>query len=343
MTKTLFGKKDNTDIFLYTLENKNGVKAVLSNYGALITELWVPDKNGETADVCLGYDTLEEYLVNGNFYGALIAPNANRIGGAAFTINGKEYKLDVNDGDNNLHSHRDLGAHKLVWDAQEEENAVTFTLQMKDMELGFPGNKEMKVRYELTDANELRLIYDITSDCDTVINPTQHCYFNLNGHGSGTINNHKIQINASAYTPTYPGSIPTGEIASVVGTPMDFLQPHAIGERCDDAFEQLTLAGGYDHNWVLDGFDGSVRKVVEVSNESGTRTMEVYTDLPGMQFYAGNFMKDEIAKKGKTYGYRTGFALETQYYPDTPNRPEFPGDIFGPERPYHSETIYKFV
>ena len=342
MTKTLFGKKDGTDIYLYTLENKNGMKAVLSNYGALIIRLWVPDKNGETADVALGYATLEESLVNGNFYGALIAPNANRIGKAAFTLNGKTYNLDVNDGENNLHSHRDLGTHKLIWDAAEEENAVTFTLQMKDMELGFPGNKELKVRYELTDENELRMVYDGSSDCDTVLNPTQHCYFNLDGHGAGTINNHVIQINASAYTPTYPGSIPTGQIAPVAGTPMDFLQPHAIGERCDDEFEQLKMAGGYDHNWVLDNFDGTVRKVVEVSNASGSRTMEVYTDLPGIQFYAGNFMEDEIAKDGKAYGYRTGFALETQYYPDTPNRPEFPSDIFGPKRPYHSETIFKF-
>ena len=318
------------------------MKAVLSNYGALIIELWVPDKNGVMADVCLGYDTLEEYLVNGNFYGALIAPNANRIGNASFTLNGKEYKLDVNDGPNNLHSHRDLGTHKLIWDAAEEDNAVTFTLQMKDMELGFPGNKEMKVRYELTDENELRLVYDITSDCDTVINPTQHCYFNLDGHGAGTINNHVIQINASAYTPTYPGSIPTGEIAPVAGTPMDFTSPCAIGARCDADFEQLKMAGGYDHNWVLDGFDGSVRKVVTVSNADATRTMEVYTDLPGIQFYAGNFMKDEPAKAGKTYGYRTGFALETQFYPDTVNRPEFPSAIFGPDRPYHSVTSYKF-
>ena len=342
MAKTLFGTKDGAEVFLYTLENKNGMKAVLSNYGALIIELWVPDKNGVLADVCLGYDTLEEYLVNGNFYGALIAPNANRIGNASFTLNGKEYKLDVNDGPNNLHSHRELGTHKLLWDAAEEDNAVTFTLQMKDMELGFPGNKEMKVRYELTDENELRLIYDITSDCDTVINPTQHCYFNLDGHGAGTINNHVIQINASAYTPTYPGSIPTGEIAPVAGTPMDFTAPCAIGARCDADFEQLKMAGGYDHNWVLDGFDGSVRKVVTVSNADATRTMEVYTDLPGIQFYAGNFMKDEPAKAGKTYGYRTGFALETQFYPDTVNRPEFPSAIFGPDRPYHSVTSYKF-
>ena len=342
MKKELFGKKDGVDIYVYTLENSKGMKVEVSNFGALIIRLLAPDKEGKVVDVALGYDTPEEYFVNGNFYGALIAPNANRIGDASFTLGGTAYNLDINDGKNNLHSHREFGAHKCMWEAREEMDGILFTLRMKDMELGFPGNKEFHVRYEVTEMNELRITYDVTSDRDTIINPTQHCYFNLDGHGAGPITGHKLRLYAAAYTPTHPGSIPTGEIAPVAGTPMDFTQPRVIGERIDADFEQLRLAGGYDHNWVLDNYDGNIRKVCEVENQEGSRKMEVFTDLPGIQFYAGNFMEKEKGKDGSIYDYRCGFALETQYYPDTPNRPEFPSDVFGPDRPYHSTTIYKF-
>lgn len=343
MKKEFFGKIGDREVSLYTLENERGMKAVVSDFGALIVKICVPDKDGNVADVCLGYDTLEEYLVNGCFFGAVIGPNANRIGNARYTLDGVTYQLDVNDGVNNLHSHRDLGAHKRVWDAQEKDGGVLFTLRMKDGELGFGGNKTFQVLYEVTQDNELRITYDADSDKNTVINMTNHCYFNLDGHGAGSIESHSLQLLASSYTPADAGSIPYGEIAPVAGTPMDFTQSHVIGERIDADFEQLKMAGGYDHNWACDNCDGSVRKIAVVKNASGSRTMEVYTDLPGVQFYAGNFMEPETGKGGAAYDYRGGLALETQFYPDTPNKPQFPSSVFGPARHYHTTTIYRFL
>ena len=343
MKKELFGTVGGKEVFLYTLENKNGMKAVLSDFGALIIRIYAPDHNGELADVALGYDRLEPYLQNGCFLGAVIGPNANRIGNARFTLEGKTYQLDVNDGVNNLHSHMDLGVHKRIWQAQELDGGIRFSLKMEDGELGFGGNKTFSVLYEVTDDNSLRITYDADSDKNTVINMTNHCYFNLDGQGDETIEDHTLQIFASCYTPADEGSIPYGDIVPVAGTPMDFTQPHVIGERIGEDFEQLKMAGGYDHNWVCDGCDGSVRKVAVLRNASGSRTMEVYTDLPGMQFYAGNFLVEEEGKDGKSYRPRCGLALETQYYPDAPNKPQFPSSVFGPDRHYHTVTAYKFV
>lgn len=343
MKKELFGKAGDREVFLYTLENNKGAKAVVSDFGALIVRICAPDREGRLEDVCLGYDTLEEYFVNGCFFGAVIGPNANRIGNAQYTLNGVTYHLAVNDGVNNLHSHKDLGIHKRVWDAQEKDGGILFTLTMKDGELGFGGNKTFSVFYEMTQDNELRITYDADSDQDTVINLTNHCYFNLDGHGAGSIEGHKLQLLAKSYTPADAGSIPYGEIAPVAGTPMDFTQVHEIGERIDADFEQLKMAGGYDHNWVCDNYDGSVRKIAVLTNASESRTMEVYTDLPGVQFYAGNFIKPEKGKGGVTYDYRGGLALETQFFPDTPNKPQFPSSVFGPKRHYHSTTVYRFV
>lgn len=343
MKKELFGKAGEREVFLYTLENSKGTKAVVSDFGALIVRIWAPDQEGRLADVCLGYDTLEEYFVNGCFFGAVIGPNANRIGNAQYTLNGVTYQLAVNDGMNNLHSHKDLGIHKRVWDAQEKDGGILFTLTMKDGELGFGGNKTFRVFYEMTEENALRITYDADSDQDTVINLTNHCYFNLDGHGAGSIEGHKLKLLAASYTPADAGSIPYGEIAPVAGTPMDFTQMHVIGERIDADFDQLKMAGGYDHNWVCDHCDGSVRKIAVLTNASGSRTMEVYTDLPGVQFYAGNFIKPEKGKDGVTYDYRGGLALETQFFPDTPNKPQFPSSVFGPERHYHTTTVYRFV
>lgn len=343
MKKELFGKKDGREVSLYTLENSKGMKAVLSDFGALIIRIYAPDRDKKNDDVALGYDTLEEYLVNGNFFGAVIGPNANRIGDAQYTLEGVTYSLDANDGANNLHSHRDLGIHKRIWDAQEKEGGILFTLEVKDGEMGFGGNKKISVLYQVTEENGLRITYDADSDKNTVINMTNHCYFNLDGHGAGSIKSHSLQLFASAYTPADAGSIPTGEIAPVAGTPMDFTTPHVIGERIDADFDQLQMAGGYDHNWVCDGYDGSVRRIAVVKNASGSRTMEVYTDLPGVQFYAGNFLKPEAGKDGKTYDFRGGLALETQFYPDTPNKPQFPSSVFGPDRHYHTVTEYRFV
>lgn len=342
MNQELFGKIEEQEVWLYTLENSHGMKAVVSNLGALIIRIFAPDRDGNVEDVALGYDSMEEYLVNGDFFGAVIGPNANRIGNAQYTLNGETYRLDINDGVNNLHSHKGLGMHKRMWEAQEKDGGVLFTLEMKDGELGFGGNKIFHVLYEVTENNELRITYDAESDKDTVINLTNHCYFNLDGQGAGSIENHKLQIAAASYTPADAGSIPYGDIVPVAGTPMDFTEFHVIGERINEDFDQLIKGGGYDHNWVCDHCDGSVRKVAVVKNESESRTMEVYTDLPGIQFYAGNFIAQGAGKEGKTYGPRCGLALETQFYPDTPNKPQFPSSVFGPQRPYHTVTVYRF-
>lgn len=344
MAKELFGKTVNgEEVYLYTLSNQKGMTVKVMNYGAILVNVCVPDKNGEIKDVVLGYDKLEDYFVNSCFFGAVIAPNANRIGNASFTLNGRKYQLDVNDGPNNLHSHRELGGHKRVWEAEEGDHAVTFSVKIQDGEMGFPGNKTLKITYTLTEENELCLEYEGSSDEDTVLNMTNHCYFNLDGHDAGQITSHTMQLFADYYTPADAGSIPTGEIASVEGTPMDFRVPHVIGDRIDADFEQLNFAGGYDHNWVLNGYDGKVRKVAVAANASASRVMEVYTDLPGVQFYAGNFIEKEYGKDHAVYGKRSGFCLETQFYPDAPNKPAFPSSVFGPDRPYHTKTIFKFI
>lgn len=343
MKKERFGTVDGKEVFLYTLENANGMKVVLSDFGALIIRIFAPDKDGRLEDVALGYDSLEKYRENGCFLGAVVGPNANRIGGAQFVLDGKTYHLDVNDGVNNLHSHMDLGVHKRIWDAKEQDGGILFSLEMKDGELGFSGNRVFHVFYEVTQDNGLRITYDADSDKNTIINMTNHCYFNLDGQGADTIENHTLQILADSYTPADEGSIPNGDIVPVAGTPMDFTEPHKVGERIGEDFAQLKMAGGYDHNWVCRKYDGTVRKIAVLQNESGSRTMEVYTDLPGVQFYAGNFLVEEEGKDGKSYRPRCGLALETQFYPDTPNKPQFPSSVFGPDRHYHTVTEYKFI
>lgn len=343
MEKSLFGTTtDGKEIYLYTLENKQGMKAQVINYGAILVRLYVPDKNGKVDDVVLGYDKLEDYYVNGANHGATIGPNANRIANASFTLEGKTYQLDINDGVNNLHSHADLGYHKKVWEVLEGENNIIFKLETADGELGFPGNKKIEVTYTLTDDNELKIHYHGTSDKNTIINMTNHTYFNLAGHGAGEINDHILTLHAKKYTPVVAGAIPTGEIAAVSGTPMDFTNPRRIGDDIDADFEQLKLTGGYDHNWVLDGEEGTLRHIATVKEQATGRIMKTYTDLPGVQFYAGNFITKEIGKDNVIYDRRYGLCLETQYYPDTANQPSFPSAVFGPNRVYETTTIYKF-
>ena len=334
--------KDGKEVSLYTLENSRGMKAVVTDFGAILVRLMVPDAEGNCADVVMGYDRLEEYFDNDSFFGSVIAPNANRIAGARFSIDGVEYRLDANDGVNNLHSHKDLGSHKRVWDASETENGITFSLGMEDGELGFPGNKKLTVTYTLTEENELKLEYTGTSDKKTILNMTNHSYFNLDGHGAGDIADHVMTLYADTFTEILPGAIPTGKLYPVEGTPMDFRAPKRIGEEIDRDWEQLTLVGGYDHNWCLNGYDGNVRLVASVQNPSGSRTMKVYTDLPGVQFYTSNSLSERVGKDGVKYGRRGAFCLETQYYPDTANEPEFPSAVFGPDREYHTVTIFRF-
>lgn len=341
--KTVFGTmEDGTKIYMYSMENGKGMKAQVIDYGAILVNLYVPDKTGELADVVLGYDKLEGYYVNSANFGATIGPNANRIANASFILEGVKYQLDANDGPNNLHSHADLGYHKKVWNAAEGDNSVTFFLEGADGEMGFPGNKKIEVTYSLTEENELKIHYHGASDKNTIINLTNHTYFNLAGHDAGTIYDHKLTLHASHYTPVAEGAIPTGEIAPVKGTPMDFTVPKRIGDEIDADFEQLKLTGGYDHNWVPDGEAGTLRHIATVEEPSAGRVMKVYTDLPGVQFYAGNFLKPETGKNNAAYDYRCGLCLETQYYPDTANQPAFPSAVFGPEREYDSTTIYKF-
>lgn len=344
MEKREFGMTpDGRKITLYVLSNQNGMQACVTDYGAILTGLTVPDRDGAAADVVLGFDSPEGYFTNPSFFGATIGPNANRIGGAAFVLDGTRYELDKNDGENNLHSHRQLGYHKRLWTAEAEDSSVTFSLKDEDGSMGFPGNRIFHVTYTLDDANRLTLHYHGTSDRPTIINFTNHTYFNLCGHGAGSIEDHVLCLKASRYTPADKGSIPTGEIVPVAGTPMDFTTPHRIGERIDEPFEQLEFGGGYDHNWVIDGCSGEIRQFAELTAPGTGRVLKAYTDLPGVQFYAGNFIDPQKGKEGAAYGRRSGMCLETQFYPDSANKPAFPSAVFGPGREYDSTTIYEFT
>lgn len=334
---------DGREITLYRISNQKGMCAEVSSLGAVLVRLWVPDKDGKLADVVLGFDRGEDYLNNDSFFGTVIGPSANRIGKAAFSIEGKAYQIAKNDGENNLHSDKKNGYHKQLWTAEVLENGVQFTLEDKDGNLGFPGNKKISVTYTLSEKNGLRLHYHANSDKKTVLNLTNHSYFNLNGHNSGRIENHELWMAASSYTPSDAGSIPTGEIAPVAGTPMDFTVAKPVGRDIGADFVQLVQAGGYDHNWVIDGWDGTLRHFATVKAPESGRCMEAYTTLPGFQFYAGNFIGEQTGKKGAVYGPRMGLCLETQYYPDSVNHPNFPSCIFGEGREYDSTTEYRFV
>lgn len=342
--KSFFGKSpEGQDIILYTLSNSKGMEASVTNLGAILVKLIVPDADGKMDDVVLGFDSADRYYNNPSFFGAVIGPNANRIDRAEFTLDGVDYKLDVNDGPNNLHSHIDQGYHKRIWDAENDDMSVTFSLT-DNATMGFPGKKQISVTYTLDEDNGLTLHYHASSDVPTIINPTNHTYFNLNGAGNGDIGDHELWLKAAKYTPVVAGAIPTGEIASVSGTPMDFTVMKQIGLEIDADFEQLKLTSGYDHNWVVDGYDGKLRHIATVKSPKSGRTMETYTTLPGVQFYAGNFITPEAGKGGAAYEKRYGLCLETQYYPDTIHHENFPSCVFGGEgNDYDSVTLYKFI
>ncbi len=341
--KKIFGQTDNgQDVYIYSVSNSRGMRADVISFGAILVNLLVPDAKGELADVVTGYDNLKDYIEINSFFGATVGPNANRIGGASFTLDGTTYELELNDGANNLHSHMALGYQKRVWDSRENGNGVTFSLEDEDGSMGFPGNKKIAVTYSVTEDNELKIEYSGESDKNTIINLTNHTYFNLAGHKNESIHDHIMTINASKYTPVVAGAIPTGELAPVAGTPMDFTSPKRVGDEIDAAFEQLKLVGGYDHNWVIDGADGTLKEAARVTDPISGRTMITYTDLPGVQFYAGNAIAKHGGKEGAVYQGRCALCLETQYYPDTANKPDFPSAVFGPSRPYHSTTVYRF-
>lgn len=343
VVKEKFGTtKCGKDVYAYTLTNSAGMSARIINYGAILVNLLVPDKNGKVDDVVLGFDTLEGYFGNGSFFGATIGPSANRIAGASFEIDGRTYHIDVNDGANNLHSHMEDGYHKRVWDAVAGTDSVTLTLEGKDGEMGFPGNKKITMVYSLSEDNELKLSYHATSDADTIVNLTNHTYFNLSGHRAGKIEDHLLKLNATHYTPVVAGAIPTGEIAPVAGTPMDFTKMKPVGQDINADFEQLKLTKGYDHNFVIDGADGTLREIAEVYDPKSGRRMKAFTDLPGVQFYAGNCIGVETGKDNTEYGPRMGLCLETQYYPDNIHHANFPQAVFGPGKDYSAVTVYQF-
>lgn len=333
---------DGREIKLYTISNKKGMQVSAANIGAALVKVQVPDKEGKTADVVLGFDHGEDYLKNPSFLGIVVGPSANRIANGTFSVEGVTYKLDINDGVNNLHSHREKGWHKQLWESETAGNSVTFTWRDGDGDLGFPGEKQISVTYLLDEENALTIHYHGVSDRKTILNPTNHTYFNLEGHDSGSIEDHRLWLGASRYTPADAGSIPTGEIAGVKGTPMDFTVSKRVGRDMDSDFEQLKFAGGYDHNWVIDGWDGKLRHFATLKAPVSGRCMEAYTTLPGVQFYAGNFLEDQTGKGGVMYGYRHGLCLETQYFPDSVNKPGFPSCIFGGETEYDSVTVFRF-
>ncbi|MCM1175902.1 MAG: galactose mutarotase [Blautia sp.] len=344
VTKELFGKtRGGKEVYAFTLENENGMKARLITFGAILVNWYVPDKDGGVDDVVLGFDKLEDYYENESFFGTTIGPSANRTGNAGFRIDGKAYRIEANDGPNNLHSSIKYGYHKRVWEVAETgDNSVTLFLEAPDGDMGFPGNKRITMTYSLSADNALQLKYHGTSDKNTVINMTNHTYFNLSGHQAGRIEDHILTIHAGCYTPVLPGSIPTGEIVPVTGTPMDFTSPKPIGQDIEADFEQLKLGQGYDHNFVIDGADGTLREIAVVEDKKSGRRLKAFSTLPGVQFYAGNCIKTTTGKGGAIYEPRAGMCLETQYFPDAVNKPNFPSDIFGPDRDYDAVTVYRF-
>ena len=331
-------------IYVYHLTNQSGVEVCVLNYGCTIRNIFVPDKNGEKVDVVLGYDDFKEYFGNDCFLGATVGPTANRIANAKYTIDGKEFILPINDGPNNLHTDMNNGFHKRVWDAEEGANFVKFTLKAEDGDIGFSGNRVFELTFTLTDDNALELHYHATSDAKTLINMTNHAYFNLAGQASGSCLDHVMKMYTSHYTPVIDSAaIPTGEIASVEGTPFDFRVAKTIGKDIDADNEQLKFVGGYDHNYVIDGADGSMKVFCEVTAPATGITMKCSTDLPGFQLYAGNFLNHPNGKGGVAYKARDGFCLETQFYPNSINEAGFPDCVFGPDREYDTKTVYQFI
>jgi aldose 1-epimerase len=348
VTKESFGKTaDGENVDLYTLRNMHGVEAKITNYGGILVSLKVPDRGGKFDDVVLGFNDLDSYLKGHPYFGALIGRYGNRIAKGRFTLNGVEYKLAVNNGENHLHGGI-KGFDKVVWTGKEAKTtagpAVTLSYLSKDGEEGYPGNLNVRVVYTLTNKDELKIEYSATTDKDTVTNLTHHSYFNLAGEGNGDILNHQVLINATRFVPTDAGSIPTGELRKVAGTPFDFRKLTAIGARINQDDEQLKFGNGYDHTWVINGRPGAMRLAAQAYEPTSGRRMQVWTTEPGVQFYTGNFLDGTLTgKSGKIYQRRYGFCFETQHYPDSPNQPSFPTTTLKKGATYRSTTIYRFT
>lgn len=328
---------------LFTMKNSNGMVVTLTNYGAKIVSVYAPDKNGNFEDVILGFNSIGDYQNYGASHGAVVGPFANRISNASFEIDGVVYNFPVNNGEATLHSGPDSWYRK-VWDFEQEGNATTFSLESPDMEFGFPGNKKVAVTYTLTEENELKIDYKVTTDKPTHINVTNHSYFNLRGEGDGDILEHVLVINADKSTPVVDaGMIPTGEIKDIRGTALDFTKPFAIGERIEEKDSMLIFGSGYDFNYVINKEPGELAFAASAFEPESGRYMEVFTTEPGIQLYTGNHLKGtEIGNRGVPYTERTGFCLETQHFPDSPNQPGFPSTLLVPGDVYESTTIYKF-
>lgn len=341
ISKESFGKTaDGENIDLYTLKNPSGMTVKIATYGGIVTSIMAPDRQSKFADVVLGFDSLAEYLAGHPYFGALVGRYGNRIAGGRFSLDGVAYKLAQNNGENHLHGGI-KGFDKAVWQADGMATGKEAILKLgyvsKDGEEGYPGNLSVTVTYSLTRNNELKIVYTASTDKATPINLTHHSYFNLEGAGNTDILAHRLTILADRFTPVDDGLIPTGELQPVAGTPMDFRQPVAIGARIDQ------VKGGYDHNYVLNNADGSLRLVARVEAPVSGRVMEVFTTEPGLQFYSGNFLDgSNKGKDGKVYNRHYGFCLETQHFPDSPNKPGFPPVILRPGQEYRHLTIYKF-
>ncbi len=339
--KVAWGKTpDGQNVDLYTLKNAKGAEAKIMTYGGVVVSLKVPDSKGVMGDVVVGLDKYDDYLKPPPFFGALIGRYGNRIGHAKFTLDGTEYKLAANDGENTLHGGV-RGFDKRLWTANPlSANSLDLKYKSADGEEGFPGNLDVTVTYTLTDANELKIDYSATTDKNTVVNLTNHSYFNLAGEGD--ILAHEVQINADRFTPVDKGLIPTGELKDVKGTPFDFRTSTAIGARIEDKDQQLIFGKGYDHNWVLNRTGDGLQSAAKVTDKKSGRVMEVLTTEPGLQFYTGNFLDGTFKGKGRTYDHRSAFCMETQHFPDSPNKPSFPTTELKPGATYKTTTVYRF-
>lgn len=329
---------------LTTIKNANGLTLQATNFGARVVTLFTPDKSGKMQDIVQGHDNLKGYTENPErYYGAAIGRYGNRIGKATFALNEESYTLSPNDNGNTLHG-GPKGYHNVVWDvAAATDSSITFHYLSADGEEGYPGNLDITMVYTLTASNEFKVTYEASTDKKTVVNLTHHSYFNLSGDQTTSINNHQLEILADGYTPVDGGLIPTGEIAPVAGTPMDFTTPTAIGDRVEADFEQLKLGGGYDHNWALRESDEPIKLAAKVYEPTSGRYMEVWTDQPGIQFYGGNFIDGSYAGKGGIkYPHRSALCLETQHFPDSPNKPQFATTVLNPDETYYHVCIYKF-
>ena len=347
ITKSFYGKtKDNKKVDLYSFKNENGMQVDIINYGGIITSLKVPDKNGETEDIVLGYNKLEDYINENPYFGSIIGRYGNRIAKGKFNLNGNQYTLATNNDENHLHG-GNIGFDKVIWEAETKINSNSSSLILKylsrDMEEGYPGNLYTTVTYKITNDNSVEIKYEAQTDKTTVINLTQHSYFNLSGDFNQSILNHKVKINADQFLPVNKSLIPTGNKLNVLMTPFDFRNYKEIKKDINADDLQLNYGNGYDHCWVLNDYKNGYRLVASAFHEESGRLMEVYSDQPGLQFYTGNFLDGSLPQKEEGfYNFRSGFCMETQHFPNSPNQPDFPSVTLNPNEKYNSKTTYKF-